>query len=159
MDIISFIKIWVTYMFVPQNPHYIDTCIWLNLFKKEGDESKGIPYWKIAKDFLEKIMFSDNIILYSGFILKEMSFKLSDDEFKEKLEFMKKEFKFIKATEEDYEFARKLESELDFEISFFDCIHIVISKRTDSVLISRDEELIKNAKKYVDVKKPEELIS
>ena len=144
-----------------QKSFYVDTCIWLNLFKKEGDESKGIPYWKIAKDFIEKIMFSESIILYSGFILKEMSFKLSDDEFKEKLEFMKKELKikFIKATEEDYEFARKLESEFDFEISFFDCIHIAISKRMNSTLITRDEELIQNAKKYVDVKKPEELIS
>ena len=32
--------------------YYIDSCIWLNMFKNEGDSSKGVPYWKIAKEFI-----------------------------------------------------------------------------------------------------------
>ena len=52
-----------------QKSFYIDTCIWLNLFKKEGDPSKGVPYWKIAEDFIDAIMFSqDKEIIYSGFV-------------------------------------------------------------------------------------------
>ena len=138
---------------------YLDSCIWLNLFKKEGDETKGIPFCKLAKDFIEKIMFSEkDEIIYSGFILKELKHILSEKEFNEKLLFLKNEFKFIKATEKDYDFARKLESELKYEISFFDCLHIAVCKRLDLVLVTRDELLIKYAKDLIKVNKPENLI-
>jgi len=32
--------------------YYVDTSIWLNFFKKEGDPTKGVPYWQLAKAFL-----------------------------------------------------------------------------------------------------------
>jgi len=145
-----------------QKSFYIDSCIWLNLFKKEGDPTKGIPYWKIAEDFVEKIIFSkDKEIIYSGFILKELKNILNNEElFKEKLLFFKEaKFNFVKATEDDYHFARKLESELKYELSFYDCLHIAICRRLDLILVTRDIYLIKLARKYISVNKPEELIS
>ena len=45
--------------------YYVDTCIWLNLFKKENGT---FQYWRFAKDFLEKAIISMNVIYYSGFI-------------------------------------------------------------------------------------------
>ena len=143
-----------------QKSFYLDTCIWLNLFKKEGDPTKGVPYWKIAKEFLEKVMFSEDKITYSGLILKELKFTLKNEElFKEKILFFKEEFKFIKTTEEDYSFARKLESELKYELSFYDCLHIAICKRLNFILVTRDEILIQSAKEHIQVDKPENLIS
>ena len=144
-----------------QKSFYVDSCIWLNLFKKEGDPTKGIPYWKIAEDFVEKIIFSkDKEIVYSGFILKELKNILNNERlFKEKLLFFKEEnFNFVKATEDDYYFARKLESKLRYELSFYDCLHIAICKRLNLILITRDNYLIKSARKYISVNKPEELI-
>jgi len=145
-----------------QKSFYVDSCIWLNLFKKEGDPTKGIPYWKIAEDFVAKIMFSkDKEIIYSGFILKELKIVLNNEKlFKEKLLFFKEEkFNFVKATEDDYYFARKLESELKYELSFYDCMHIAICKRLNLILVTRDNYLIKFARKYISINKPEELIS
>ena len=143
-----------------QKLYYVDSCIWLNLFKKEGDPTQGVPYWKLAEEFIEKIMFSDNTIVYSGFVLKEIGYTLNDKElFEEKQEFMKEEpqFHFVKATPEDYDFGRKLESEFKFEISFFDCMHIAICNRVRCILVTRDRLLIEKAKKYVSVDKPEHL--
>jgi predicted nucleic acid-binding protein len=145
-----------------QKSFYVDSVIWLNLFKKEGDPAKGVPYWKIAKDFTEKIIFSqDEEIVYSGFILKEMKFKLDENTFKEKQMFFKEEEKirFVKATEEDYSFARKLESDVKYEISFFDCLHIAICKRLNLIFVTRDELLIKIARKFIQADKPENLLS
>lgn len=142
--------------------YYVDSCIWLNLFKKEGDAVKGELYWKLAEEFLEKIMFSENVIVYSGFVLKEIKHKLKDNQlFEEKQTFMEEEpkFIFVKATEEDYGFGRELESEFNFEISFFDCLHIAMSKRLGCVLVTRDNLLIEKAKEYVIVEKPEKLLS
>src|SRR3989338_4068674 len=134
-----------------QKSFYLDSCIWLNLFKKEGDSSRGVPYWKIAEDFINNVMFSDDEeIAYSGLILREIQFKINNEiVFKEKSEFLKNEpkFRFIEVTKEDYSAARKLESESGFDLSFYDCLHISICKRLNLVLITRDNELISFAKK------------
>lgn len=142
---------------------YLDSCIWLNLFKKEGDSSKGVPFWKIAEDFAIKIMFSeDEEIIYTGLILREIQFNIGNEVlFKEKIEFLKGEskFRFVEVIKEDYSVARKLESNSGFDISFYDCLHIAICKRLNFVLVTRDNDLINFAKEHITVKKPEELLS
>lgn len=141
---------------------YVDSSIWFNLFKKEGNPFKGTPYWKIAEEFIKSVMFSDNKkIIYTGFILKEIKFKTNNEEiYKYRLKFLSNEEKFIfvKATPEDYNLARKFESEFNYKISFFDCMHIAICKRTESMLITRDALLIKFAKKYIKAYKPENIL-
>lgn len=143
--------------------HYIDSCIWLNFFKEEGDPTKGIPYWILAKNFIEKVIFSEESeIIYSGFVLKEIRYKIDDEKlFLERLNFFKKEpkFSFVKATPEDYDFARKLESEFHFKLSFFDCMHIAVTKRLNAVLVTGDKMLINAAKRLILVDKPENLLS
>ena len=136
--------------------YYVDSCIWLNLFKKEGDATKGVPYWQLAKDFLEK----ENKIIISTITLKELSFKL-EDQFQEKLKFFKETsfIKIIKTVPEDYDLARKFENEEEFKISFYDYLHVAIAKRLNVPLITRDKDLIQFAKKHIEVFKPEELIS
>lgn len=146
-----------------QKSFYVDSCIWLNLFKKEGDPAKGLPYWKIAEEFIAKVLFSeDKEIVYSGHILKEIQFKLCNEElFKDRLDFIGGEEKFrrIDVTKEDYAFARKLESESDFGISFYDCIHIAVCSRLNLVLVTRDNDLMEFAKKHIIADKPENLFA
>jgi predicted nucleic acid-binding protein len=141
---------------------YVDSCIWLNFFKKEQNVYTGFRYGEVAKKFIDKIIFSENNeIIYTGFVLKELKSKLNTNEFNEKLLFLKNEFKFKfeKAMDEDYNLARKLESESKYEISFFDCIHVAICKRLDAVLVTRDRLLIEFARKYIEVRKPEDLLA
>ncbi|MFC1768455.1 PIN domain-containing protein [Nanoarchaeota archaeon] len=144
-----------------ENQLYFDTCIWLNLFKKEGDLLKGESYWKIAEDLIKRAMFSQDFeIVYSGIVLKEMKYKLNDDFiFKEKLKFFKKEFRFVKTTNEDYSLARKLESEHNYRLSFYDFLHISLCKRMEFTLVTRDKDLMVLSKGLITVKKPEELLT
>lgn len=132
--------------------YYVDTCIWLNLFKKET------AFWEMALEFIGKIIISsEEDIIYTGFILRELEFKL-DQELLEKVElFLKKRCIYIPADKADYQLARNLELESKFTISFFDCMHIAICKRLDYILITRDKALIEYAKSYILVKKPEEV--
>ncbi|MGM5484106.1 MAG: type II toxin-antitoxin system VapC family toxin [Nanobdellota archaeon] len=138
---------------------FVDTCIWLNLFKREGDSSKGKPYFKISEDFLEKVMFSKELeIYYSGLILKEIKYILEDDLlFEDKKNFMRKEFFFAKASSSDYILGRKIESELNYELSFFDSMHIAMAFRLKCTLVTRDKDLLKLSKNYVKSSKPEDL--
>ncbi len=144
-----------------KNVYYVDSCIWLNLFKKEGDEKKGKPYWKIARDFLEMVLCDGGIIYYSRFVLKEIEYVLNDKNlYKEKLLFLKKgkSFVYVKSLDEDYFLARRIECETNYVISFFDCLHMATSKRKGAVLVTRDNIFINRAKKYVIAKKPEDLL-
>ncbi|MEM4263455.1 MAG: type II toxin-antitoxin system VapC family toxin [Candidatus Woesearchaeota archaeon] len=142
--------------------YYFDSCILLNLFKKEGDSTKGKPYWEIAKEFIDKAKLSeDTELFYSSFVLREVESKLKDKQiFMKNKEFLEKEagIAFIEANEEDFSFARKLESEFLYELSFYDCMHIAICKRLSLVLVTRDRNLISFARRYIFAAKPEDLV-
>ena len=138
--------------------HDIDTCIWLNLFKKEGDETKGIPYWKLAKDFIEQIKDDNDLIIVSTIILKELTFKLGEKFNEGKQYFQESEFiQIIKTTPEDYNQARQWEQEHQF-LSFYDYLHVAIAKRLNVPFITRDRDLMKFAQERVKVFKPEDLV-
>ncbi|MBI4146546.1 PIN domain-containing protein [Candidatus Woesearchaeota archaeon] len=141
--------------------YYVDTSIWLNLFKKEGDRARGVPYWQLAKEFLERVLFSkDDALVYSGIVLRELQIKLGEPTYQEKKRWFEEEPKFLKVevVNEDKIAARKLESHYDFEISFYDLLHTVLAKRLGLALVTRDEQLLKIAKENgVQAAKPEEL--
>ena len=149
----------MTKMKMTEKEYYIETCIWLNLFKKEGDPKKGIPYWKLAKDFIEQVEGQDEKIVVSTVVLKELYFTAKDKFNRIKKFFKESEYiKIVKTTPEDYELARKWEQEHG-ALSFYDYIHVAIAKRLNIPLITRDEELIEFGKSHIEVFKPEELIS
>ena len=139
---------------------YVDSCIYLNLWNKEGDLRFGKPYWKIAKDFFEKYDSDENTIYYSNFLIKEMQHVYGKINFQDKKNLFKdsNNFKEVKVFSKDIEKARFIEYEIKSEISFYDIIHLVLAEKTNSILITRDKLLIKIARKYgILAKKPEEL--
>ncbi len=140
---------------------YVDTCIYLNLWQKEGDASLGKPYWKIAKEFFEKTENENVIIYYSGFILKELSFILEKEIFNKKLQMFNYSPNFIRITlsVNEFDLAREIEKESNYEISFYDIIHMLLAKKANSILITRDKKLIRVSKRYnVIAKTPEEIL-
>ena len=140
--------------------YYIDTCIWLNLFKKEGDPAKGIPYWKTAKEFIDRIITSPNDkIIYSSTILRELQIHLGEQSYLEKRKLLEKlNFLKIEVLKEDMIAARKLESKYNFEIGFYDILHMTAAKRLGAILVTRDALLIKIARQNeVCTHTPEEL--
>ena len=139
--------------------YYVDSCIWLNLFKKEGDPAKGIPYWKLAQDFVKQVEEKGDTIFVSTIVFKELTFKLDEKLGEVKKYFEESEFiTTIKTTVEDYSRARRWEQEHK-RLSFYDYLHIAISQRLNIILITRDRELIEFAQKHITVFKPEELLS
>jgi len=140
--------------------YYIDTCIYLNLWQKEVGFS-GVSYWEIAKKLFEFIEEKGIVMYYSGFILNELKFILSEKEFGNKKVLFENmpNFKKIGLERNELDEARKIENETKFEVSFYDIIHMVLARKTNSVLITRDKRLMKIAKKYnVNVSLPEEII-
>ena len=141
--------------------YYIDTCIYLNLWQKEVDEKTGALLWKFAKDFLEKAETENSTVYYSGYLLKELSFVLEKDIFNKKLQMFNfsPNFKRINLSISEYNSARRIEKESNYEVSFYDIIHMLLTKKTKSLLITRDNKLIDISRKYnLIVKRPEDLL-
>lgn len=140
--------------------YYVDSSVWLNLFKKEKNQINNIPYWKIAKDFIEKVSKdSDSKIIVSTIILKELSFILKDKfmlakKFLESSDYIR----LIKTIPADYNLAREIELETSSVISFYDCLHIAVSKRLNCILVTRDNQMTEIAKSYINADRPENLI-
>jgi len=83
-----------------------------------------------------------------------------EDKFIDKLELFNfsPNFKRVNLKKEEYELARKIKKE-NPGTSFYDIIHMLLAKQTNSILITRDNLLINLAKEYeVKVKKPEETL-
>ncbi|MDD5191677.1 MAG: type II toxin-antitoxin system VapC family toxin [Candidatus Nanoarchaeia archaeon] len=140
--------------------YYIDTCIYLNLWQKEIDDLTKTPLWKFTKEFLEKVETENSVIYYSGFILKELKFILTDEEFGKKRVLFESSpnFRRIFLSEEEFNLARKIEKESNHEVSFYDIIHMLLAKKTGSILVTRDKKLLEFSEKYsVIAKKPEQL--
>ena len=140
--------------------YYVDSCIYLNLWKKEVDES-GDLLWKFAKEFFEKLEDNNSVIYYSGYLLRELMFAFDEKQFINKLELFNYSsiFKRVNLTKEEYQEAQKLKNTLASNVSFFDILHTLFAKKTNSVLVTRDEDLIEFAKTMnIIVKKPEELL-
>lgn len=141
--------------------YYLDTSIWLNLFKKEGDETKGKPYWMIADEFVKGVILSENKeILFSSVVLRELQINLLPEDYRERENYLYRNPKFsdVAILQEDKAEARKLESKYNFDISFYDLVHLVVSKRLNAILLTRDRKLLEIARDNdVDARKPEDL--
>jgi predicted nucleic acid-binding protein len=97
---------------------------------------------------------------YSDVMLREIKQILSEQEFQEKVSSLRTDclFEKTRVIKEDLIRARKLEFETKFSVSFYDLVHLCIAKRIDSILVTRDAELLKVAKKHIFADKPENLI-
>jgi predicted nucleic acid-binding protein len=140
--------------------YYLDSCIWLNLFKKEGDASKGMPYWEIALNFIEDVEDKEGKIYVSTIVLKELQYILGDKFQKIMNYFQDTDFiQIIKTKREDYDLARKFENEDNSKISFYDYLHVAIVNRLGCIFVTRDRDLLNFSKDKIKADLPENLIS
>lgn len=141
--------------------YYVDSCIYLNLWKHEEEGLFKKRLWKIAKKFFELAEIKNEVIYYSGYLLKELSYKLTENEFLKKKKIIDSSPNFLMSSlkHEEYEKARIIERKYNFKIGFFDIIHLLLTEKTDSIMITRDKQLLKFAKNLgISAKLPEEII-
>lgn len=115
--------------------YYVDTCIWLNLFKKEKNIRLGIEFWKITENFIDRVEeYGNSKLVVSTIVLKELQFKLPE-KFGRVMKFFRKNnaIVIVKTATEDYALARKLEAESVIKIGFHDFLHIAIKKTLPNV--------------------------
>ncbi|MFA5174156.1 MAG: PIN domain-containing protein [Candidatus Pacearchaeota archaeon] len=139
---------------------YVDSCIYLNLWQKEISNT-GIPFWKIAKEFFEKLEDENAVVYHSGYLLKELSFILNKEEFTKKKKMFESSpnFRRVMLSDKEFELAREIEIKVNKQISFYEIIHMILARKTNSILITRDKMLLQISKRFkVVAMKPEDLL-
>jgi predicted nucleic acid-binding protein len=93
--------------------------------------------------------------------LKELSYVLGDELFIENISTFLHSGNFIKAKLTNQEYIEsKWIHKVNKNIGFFDVTHMLLAKKTKTILVTRDKELLELCKKYnVQTKTPEEVLS
>ncbi|MBS3060381.1 MAG: PIN domain-containing protein [DPANN group archaeon] len=123
--------------------YYIDTCVYMDLWRKDADPKRQ----DAAKQFIEKCIDDQSTIYYSGFVLKELWYNLEHADFANaRALFNTINFEKLIATKQDRTKGMILRWDASPDLSFFDCMHIVLSRNTKSMLVTQDKPLIRHAK-------------
>ena len=122
---------------------YVDTCVFLNLWKQEISEY-GVPLWKRAQQFFDYVEAESVPMIFSPFVIRELRHLAPAEMFATRLRALNERglLSEVRVNAVDYELARLLHQEAGYGISFFDSMHVALSMRTDAVLITRDRELL-----------------
>ncbi len=134
---------------------YLDTCIYLNLWKKEEG------FWRDAKRLFDFAMQNGVKIFYSGFVLKELLFLLSTEEYLEKRDFFDFDNVFCKVmlSRNEYIEAQKIKNRVASGCSLFDVIHVLLARKTNSILVTCDKELLELSRQLcVRCESPKDII-
>ena len=128
--------------------YYLDTCIWIDFIENRYDRMN--PIGEYAFLFLKKCRKKNKIILYSNHTIYELNrtgydfFELSKD--------FKKVLKKVEIKNIDLVKANEIKK-INF-IPFGDALHLILTRKNNGILVSRDNHLLD----FKKTKLPEKLI-
>lgn len=133
--------------------YYIDTAIWRDLHENRKDKNK--PLGELAFELFRKIRANKEKILYSDFVVKELSSAYDKQTIKKLFKKVSKLIEKAKISEEHVTEAEALCKELNIPLG--DAIHGILARDNKAIMVTRDRHFKKLSNK-IDVKKPEDLI-
>ncbi len=134
------------------NKYYLDTSIWVDYFEDRKDNLK--PLGEFAYIFLKTCITKNNIIIYSELVIFELTSIYSY--FPNKIfSSFEKIMCNSKISPKQIQEAEKISRER--KIPFNDCLHAIIARDTNAMLITRDKHF-NSLLDIVESLKPEEVI-
>ncbi|HIH24852.1 TPA: PIN domain-containing protein [Candidatus Woesearchaeota archaeon] len=126
---------------------YIDTCVFLNVWKKEIGPIPRWSLWRRSNEFLT-FALQHHTVITSQAVIRELQFQLPPTTFKEKkADIFASGITVLQVPEQLASIARKIESEEQFSISYYDILHVLIAQEQSAILVTRDRKLLSLAKR------------
>ena len=133
--------------------YYTDTAIWRDLHENRKDKNKSLG--ELAFEFFRKIRVNKEKILYSDFVVEELSRaydeRTIDKLFKNASELLEK----VEINEQQLKEAADLSKKLNIPLG--DAVHGVLARDNNAIMVTRDRHFRK-LKDKITIKKPEDLI-
>lgn len=134
--------------------YYLDTCIWRDYFENRSDNLRPLGEW--AFKLIKKIIFEEDIILYSGLVEEELGKDYSNEFIKEIFSIVPKQL-LLKVNISDEQFIESIKISRKLKIPKKDALHAILAKDNKSILVTRDKHFYE-LKDEIEILKPEELI-
>ncbi|MFA6089025.1 MAG: PIN domain-containing protein [Candidatus Woesearchaeota archaeon] len=135
--------------------YYFDTCIWRDYYEDRiGFNNR--PLGKYASDLILKILSKGDKILFSDFVVNELSVAFGYEEIKQMfgllslLDILQR----VEVTKEEYLKAKILANKR--KIPTVDVLHAIVARNNGAIVISQDNHFLQ-LKDLVDVRKPEDI--
>ncbi|MFH1506389.1 MAG: PIN domain-containing protein [archaeon] len=137
------------------NKYYVDSCIWRDYYENRTDKYRPLGVW--AFEFFKRAVENKDTILYSEFIVNELSHFFEKEIIKDIFSIVSEEgiLKKIEITDIHKKEAVKLHKKL--KIPFGDAMHTILARDQAAILISRDHHF-EEIEGIVEINKPEDLI-
>jgi predicted nucleic acid-binding protein len=117
--------------------YYIDTCIFLNIWKKEVGPDSETPLYETSETFLRHAL-EHHTVLISTVTLQELAGNLAPTEFNLLSDSLLNRTQVIEIDEHAVEKALSVKH-------YADTLHLLLARQHNAVLVTRDKRLIQRA--------------
>src|SRR3989338_3461557 len=132
--------------------YYIDTAIWRDLHENRKDKSRNLG--ELAFEFFKKIRTNKEKIVYSDFIVEELSHAYDKQTVDKLLKGASDLLEKAEINEGQLKEAADLSKEHNIPLG--DAVHGILARDNNAVMVTRDHHFRK-LKDKIAIKKPEEL--
>ncbi len=133
--------------------YYIDTAIWRDLHENRKDKSKNLG--ELAFESLKKIRINKEKIIYSDFIVEELSHAYDKQSINKLFKGVSEALEKVEINDMQLQEAADLSKKLNIPLG--DAVHGVLARDNSAIMVTRDRHFRK-LKDKISIKKPEDLI-
>jgi predicted nucleic acid-binding protein len=135
--------------------YYLDTSVWRDYYENRSDGLR--PLGDFAFDLLKRIKSEKDIVVYSELTIKELARDFDEETIKELFSILLGYDLLEKVEIRDEQIKEAKELSLKTGVHLSDCIHSIVARDNDAILIARDKhfEALRN---IVEIRKPEDLL-
>ncbi|MFH1637246.1 MAG: PIN domain-containing protein [Candidatus Woesearchaeota archaeon] len=134
--------------------YYLDTCIWRDYYENRSDKFRPLGDW--AFELIKKIIKEGDLIVYSNQVERELCKAYNSEEIKEIISIVPRKL-LVKIDVHKDVVREACDLSKRNSIPASDAIHVILAKRQEAILVTRDKHFYES-EEFVDAKKPEELI-
>jgi predicted nucleic acid-binding protein len=137
--------------------YYLDTCVWRDFYEDRYGQG-GRPLGELASKLFMKLLKQKKPILFSEFNAREMKRDYSEQDINDMLNllFISGKLQKVQINKKDVQEAKDISS--DRNISFGDCLHAVLARNNDTILVTQNVKDFEQLSDIVQFKRPEDLL-
>ena len=133
--------------------YYVDTAIWRDLHENRKDRNKQLG--ELAFGLFKKIRINKEKILYSDFVVEELSHAYDEQTISKLFKNMSELLEKVEIDEEQLKEAVYLSKKVNIPLG--DAVHGILARDNNAIMVTRDRHFRK-LKDKITVKKPEDLL-
>ena len=133
--------------------YYVDTAIWRDLHENRKDRNKQLG--ELAFGLFKKIRINKEKILYSDFVVEELSHAYDEQTISKLFKNMSELLEKVEIDEEQLKEAVYLSKKVNIPLG--DAVHGIFARDNNAIMVTRDRHFRK-LKDKITIKKPEDLL-